>query len=96
MPLSEYLERIRVDRALGDHGDWILYGMPSLPPAEGEDVVRVSFPHAELWRLYSARFIENLGGAGSQLSLGREIRKRRGLPQVPPPERKHHIEDDGG
>ena len=41
---------------------------------------RVSRCHAELWRLTFGGLIENLGGDGMALRLGREVRKLRRLP----------------
>ena len=64
----------------GELIDWMIFGFPILPPAEGEKIARVSRPHAELWRLMFGLLIGTLGGNGMALHLGREAHKLRGLP----------------
>src|SRR5258708_6458289 len=42
----------------------LLYGIPLLPPLEGEKLARVSIPHADRWRGMFAIYVEGLGGNG--------------------------------
>ena len=79
MTLREYEESIGLDHDDGEILDWIVYGFPILPPAPGEQLARVSRPHAELWRLLFGGCIQMLGGNGLSLRLGEEWRRIRGL-----------------
>ncbi len=58
----------------------LLYGLPTLPPAPGEKLCRVSIPHADRWRTMFAIFVEGLGGDGYSKRLGAEAQRLRGLP----------------
>lgn len=58
----------------------MLYGMPLLPPAEGEKIARISVPHADRWRGMFAIYVEGLGGDGLSNQLGAEAHRLRGLP----------------
>ena len=82
MTLREYEESLGFKKCDGEILDWIVYGFPILPPAPGEEVARVSRPHAELWRLLFGGCIQMLGGDGMALRLGEEARRIRGLPLI--------------
>jgi len=92
VPLGEYLVSLGIEGPFEDHEDEIrtllAYGMPVLPPAEGDSLrpadgdrlPRVSLPHAELWRAQFSYMIERAGGNGNATYLGREVLRLRGLP----------------
>ncbi len=80
MTLPEYAERT----GIGDGViDLIAYGLPILPPAEGEKVGRVSWPHAERWRVLMAGVLFQLAGVrldgeGDLARLAPELHRLRG------------------
>lgn len=77
VPLDTYREELGLKPR--DFAELVLYGLPILPPAEGEKVARVSRPHAERWRTLFAGHIEQLGGDGQAVALGSEAARLRGL-----------------
>lgn len=79
VPIDEYSKMVGLDHAEGELLTWLVYGFPILAPAEGEEVARVSVPHAERWRFLFAGFVEMIGGDGNTLELGSEANRLRGL-----------------
>jgi hypothetical protein len=75
---DKYAERAGLDP--DEVSSLLLYGLPTLPPAPGEEVMRVSVPHADRWRAMFAVWMEGLGGDGYSKRLGREAHRLRGLP----------------
>lgn len=60
--------------------DLLCYGLPILPPARGKKVARVSWPHAERWRVLVAVLVFHLTGNQPDLSrLGQELHRFRGV-----------------
>jgi len=62
--------------------EFVVYGLPVLPPKNGEEQARVSVPHADRWRFLFSVLIEGLGGDALAQNLAAEARKIRGLPRA--------------
>jgi hypothetical protein len=60
--LEEYARNSKV--AVQDLLDWAMWGLPLLPPAAGDDALRISPWHADRWRALMCTFIESAGGDG--------------------------------
>ncbi len=82
LTVSEYAERTGIGDGIID---LIALGLPWLPPAAGEKEGRVSWPHAERWRVLLAGALYQLTGVrldgdhGGLERLAPEIRRARGL-----------------
>jgi predicted DNA-binding transcriptional regulator AlpA len=83
LSVPEYEERAGLER--GAIIDLMIYGLPLVPPAPGEQVARVSWEHAERHRFLLGALLHKLGGPeliepeGGLARLAPELHRLRGV-----------------
>lgn len=82
--LPEYGELMGLPEEDGGAFDLLIYGLPLVPPAQGQEVARVSLAHAERYRMLLALFLNGLGGPSLGLDddlarIAPELNKLRGV-----------------
>jgi len=80
LALPDFERLVGLSPTSGEALDWLRLGLPNVAPAPGAKLVRVPLHHAALWRLLFGGLIQTVGGNGSALQLGREMRKLCALP----------------